>query len=54
MSRCVCNRIMTVQEMSRKDRDGEYEQLCTRCLQEAGVLGCEDEAEAYDVEADSD
>lgn len=52
MSRCICNAILTPQEMCRKDANGEYETLCTKCLKVAGVLECEESLEGLEQEDD--
>ena len=45
MSRCrACPAIMTGSEIMRKQPDGKPEELCTKCLQAAGVLSDGDEA----------
>ena len=49
MSRCrACPAIMTGSEIARKQPNGKPEELCTKCLQAAGVLGDMDAA-AFDL-----
>ena len=54
MSRCACGRIKTTHEMCRKDKDGNYEDLCTKCLQMAEVLGCEEESFIPDLDSEDE
>jgi len=45
MSRCLgCGAIMTGAEIGRSKPDNTPEDLCTKCLIAAGVLGGDDEA----------
>ena len=53
-----CDKIMSDSEMTNKNKWGEYEDLCFKCLKEAGITVADDYAESvpedlnYDYEGD--